>query len=72
MLLDGTNDLGVGLALDFGVAAHDVGLGHLAGAVVGDRDDGAVGHVRVGEEVALQLGRCDLEALDILLDDGSV
>lgn len=41
---------------------HD-GLGDFTGRVVGDGDDGAVGDSRVGEDVSLEFGGCNLQPL---------
>jgi len=48
----------------------DVGLGPLAGPHVGDADDGGVGHGGVAAQQGLELGRGDLEPVDLdeLLD----
>ena len=55
VLLDKLGELGgdlvIGLAGCGGGRADDVGLGGLAGAVVGDGDDGAVVDEGVAEEV---------------------
>lgn len=64
MLLDGAADGSVGLARgEGGGGLDDKGLGDLTGAVVVDGDDGAVVDIVVGEEVRLELGGGDLEAL---------
>jgi hypothetical protein len=44
---------------------HHERLGQLARLDVGDADDGDVGHARVGHEERLELGRRDLEALEL-------
>jgi hypothetical protein len=41
----------------------DNSLGNFAGCIVGNGDDGTVCDGRVGEEVSLELGGCDLQPL---------
>lgn len=62
VLLYGAANVGIGFSRGGG-GLYDKRLGDLAGAVIGDGDNGAVVDVVVGEEVRLELGRGDLEAL---------
>ena len=68
---DGGDDVCVGLTGSF-LCLDDKGLGDLAGAGVGDRDDGAVGDERMGEEVGLELCWGDLMALCLLVSKDTV
>lgn len=66
VLLNGATQLGVRLARrGRDGALDDKGLGDLAGAVIGDGDDSAVGDKVVCKEMRLELGRGDLKALFI-------
>lgn len=46
-----------------GRGLDDNSLGNFAGGIVGNSDDGTVCDGRVGEEVRLELGGCDLQSL---------
>lgn len=62
VLADSCDGLVIGLVARF-LTLDDESLGSFTRAVVVDLDDGAVGDEWMGQEMSLQLSRCDLVAL---------